>query len=57
MTDFTTGLERRPVNFAPLTPIDFIDRAAAVYGDRLSVVHGGVRRTWRETYARTRRLG
>ncbi len=57
MTDFTTGLERRPVNFAPLTPIDFIDRAAAVYGDRLAVVHGGVRRTWRETYARTRRLG
>ncbi|MEO0317184.1 MAG: hypothetical protein RL404_861 [Pseudomonadota bacterium] len=57
MTDFTTGLERRPVNFAPLTPIDFIDRAAAVYGDRLAVVHDGVRRTWRETYARTRRLG
>ncbi len=57
MTDFTTGLERRSVNFAPLTPIDFIDRAAAVYGDRLAVVHGGVRRTWRETYARTRRLG
>ena len=57
MTDFTTGLERRAVNFAPLTPIDFIDRAAAVYGERLAVVHGGIRRTWRETYARTRRLG
>ncbi len=57
MTDFTSGLERRPVNFAPLTPIDFIDRAAAVYGERLAVVHGGIRRNWRETYARTRRLG
>ncbi len=57
MTDFTTGLERRPVNFAALTPIDFIDRAAAVYGERLAVVHGDVRRTWRDTCARARRLG
>lgn len=57
MTDFSTGLERREVNHAPLTPIDFIARAAEVYGDRLAVVHGATRRNWRETYARTRRLG
>ncbi len=56
MTDYTTGLERRPVNFAPLTPIDFIARAAAVYGDRLAVVHGTVRRTWCETEQRSRLL-
>ncbi len=56
MTDFTTGLERRPVNFAALTPIDFIARAASVYGDRLAVVHGAVRRNWRDTDARSRRL-
>ncbi len=56
MTDFTTGLERRPVNFAALTPIDFIARAASVYGDRLAVVHGAVRRNWRDTEARSRRL-
>ena len=57
MTDFSTGLERRDVNHAPLTPIDFIARAADVYGDRLAIVHGATRRNWRETYARTRRLG
>ncbi len=56
MTDFTSGLERSQVNFAPLTPLDFIARASEVYGDRLAVVHGPVRRTWAETYRRTRRL-
>ncbi|MFM8246178.1 MAG: AMP-binding protein, partial [Burkholderiaceae bacterium] len=56
MTDFTTGLERRVVNHAPLTPLDFIARAADVYPDRLAVVHGKIRRNWRETYARSRQL-
>ena len=56
MTDFDKGLQRRDVNFVPLTPLDFIARTAAVYGDRLAVVHGELRRNWRETYARTRRL-
>jgi fatty-acyl-CoA synthase len=56
MTDFTTGLERRAVNHAPLTPLDFIARAADVYGDRLAVVHGEIRRNWREAYGRSRQL-
>ncbi len=56
MTDFDKGLERRDVNFAPLTPLDFIGRAAQVYGDRLAVVYGEVRRNWRETEQRCRRL-
>ena len=56
MTDFDKGLQRREVNFVPLTPLDFIDRTAAVYGDRLAVVHGKVRRNWRDTYARCKRL-
>ena len=55
MTDFDKGLQRREVNFVPLTPLDFIDRTAAVYGDRLAVVHGKVRRNWRDTYARCKR--
>jgi len=56
VTDFNTGLERRTVNHAPLTPLDFIARAADVYGDRLAVVHGEIRCNWRETYARSRQL-
>ncbi len=56
MTDFSTGLERRDVNYAPLTPLDFIARTAEVYGERLAIVYGSTRRNWRDTYARTRRL-
>jgi fatty-acyl-CoA synthase len=56
VTDFTTGLERRVVNHAPLTPLDFLARAADVYGDRLAVVHGDIRRNWRDTYQRSRQL-
>ncbi|MEM5398985.1 MULTISPECIES: acyl-CoA synthetase [Paraburkholderia] len=53
---YEEGLAQREANYVPLTPVDFIARAAEVYGDRLAVVHGEVRRNWRETYARTRRL-
>ena len=53
---FEDGLAPRDANYVPLTPIDFIARAAEVYGERLAMVHGDVRRNWHETYARTRRL-
>jgi fatty-acyl-CoA synthase len=55
-TLFDAGLGRCAANHVPLTPVDFIARAAHVYGDRLAVVHGELRRTWSETYERTRRL-
>ena len=50
------GLERNDANFSALTPVSFLAKAAAVYPDRLAVVHGAVRRTWAQTYARCRRL-
>ena len=56
MTDFDKGLARRKVNFAALTPLDFIARAAEVYGDKAAVVYGSVRRNWRQTDARARQL-
>ena len=37
---FDHGLARRDANYEPLTPVDFIARAAQVYGNRLAVVHG-----------------
>ena len=39
-------------NFAPLTPLSFIERSASVYPDRLSVIHGETHYTWAETYQR-----
>ncbi|KOF53486.1 acyl-CoA synthetase [Achromobacter sp. DMS1] len=53
---FEHGLARREANYQALTPVDFIARAAEVYGHRLAVVHGRVRRTWGQTYERAQRL-
>ncbi len=53
---YETDLDRNPANFAALTPLTFIERAAYVYPDRLAVVHGARRYAWKETYARSRRL-
>lgn len=43
---------RCSANSVPLTPITFLERAAAVFGDRISLVYGNVRFTWRETLQR-----
>ena len=53
---YDLGLDKNPANFTPLSPISFLRRTAAVYPDRLAVVHGAHRATWRDTYARCRRL-
>ena len=53
---YLTGLERNQANYAPLTPLTFLERAAYVHPEHPSVVHGAQRFTWRETYARCRRL-
>ncbi|MGE3288624.1 MAG: acyl--CoA ligase family protein [Pseudonocardia sp.] len=44
------------LSFEPLTPTAFLDRAAAVHGDRVAVVDGPHRWTYREFHDRARRL-
>jgi len=53
---YETDLDRNPANYAALTPLGFIARSASVYPARIAVIHGERRYTWRETYARCRRL-
>ena len=53
---FDQDLDRNEANFAPLSPLSFIERAAEVYPQRTAIVHGSLRRTWAETYARCRQL-
>jgi fatty-acyl-CoA synthase len=53
---YDLGLDKNPANFTPLSPISFLRRTAAVYPDRLAVLHGAHRATWRDTYVRCRRL-
>jgi 3-(methylthio)propionyl---CoA ligase len=49
-------LARNAANFAPLNPLGFLSRAAAVYPDKLAVVYGGARFTYRQVYERCCRL-
>ena len=37
---YLTGLDRNQANYTPLTPLTFLERAAYVYPDRPSVIHG-----------------
>ncbi|MBS0638411.1 MAG: acyl-CoA synthetase [Proteobacteria bacterium] len=56
MTSPFDELPKNQANYAALTPISFIERAAYVYPKRLSIIYGSYRATWAETYTRTRRL-
>src|SRR5437773_460068 len=49
-------LARNPANFTALTPLGFLARAAAVYPDKLAIVDGARRFTYREFYGRCRRF-
>jgi fatty-acyl-CoA synthase len=53
---YEVDLDRSPANYAPLTPLTFIEWSASVYPDRPAVIHGARRYTWREAYARCVRL-
>lgn len=53
---FATGLDKNAANYAALTPLSFLERAAWVYPDYPAVIHGSIERTWRETYARCRQF-
>ena len=55
-TPYDIDLDRNPANFQPLTPLGFLERAAAVFPDRTAIIHGRLRRSYAEFYARTRRL-
>ncbi|HOY03205.1 acyl-CoA synthetase [Zoogloea sp.] len=53
---YDRGLDKCAANHVPLSPLSFLERTAQIYPDRPSVIHGARRFTWRETYARCRRL-
>ena len=53
---YDIDLDRNPANFQPLTPLTFLERAAAVFPNHVAIIHGPLRRTYAEFYARSRRL-
>ena len=55
-TAYDTDLDRNPANFQPLTPLGFLERAASVFPDHPAVIHGPLKRNYRDFYARCRKL-
>ncbi len=53
---YDTDLDQCAANHRPLTPLTFLLRAADVFPDRVAVIHGDRRFTWREHALRCRRL-
>ncbi len=53
---FDQDLAPNEANYAALSPLSFIERAAEVYPRRLAVVHGDLRRNWAEVFTRCRQL-
>ena len=52
---YDIGLDKNAANYTPLSPLSFLERSAQVYPNRVSVIHGDIRRTWAQTYERCRR--
>ena len=53
---YERDLDRNNANHAPLTPLSFLERTADIYPERIALVHGKMRRDYRELRARCRRL-
>jgi fatty-acyl-CoA synthase len=53
---FAQHLDKNTANYQPLTPLAFLERAAAVFPNHAAVIHGSRRYTYAELYARARRL-
>jgi len=53
---FDQDLPRNEANYAPISPLSFIERTAEVYPERVAIVHGSLRQTWSQTYARARQM-
>jgi fatty-acyl-CoA synthase len=55
-TVYDTNLDKNPANYQPLTPLVFLERAASVHPEQTAIIHGALRRNYRDFYARSRRL-
>ncbi|MEY8880019.1 acyl-CoA synthetase [Donghicola sp. XS_ASV15] len=53
---YNDGLNRNPANHQPLTPLQFLERAATVFPNHTAIVHGALRRNYADFYTRARQL-
>ena len=56
ISPFEENLPKNQANYSPLTPLSFLTRTAEVFPERTAVIHGEIKRSWRETLKRCTRL-
>ncbi|MGL4404712.1 MAG: AMP-binding protein, partial [Notoacmeibacter sp.] len=56
MSIYDQDLAKNTANYQVLTPITYLERAASVFPDRIAIVHGKQRISYRDYYARCRKL-
>jgi len=56
MSVYDRDLDRNPANYQPLTPLTFLERAAATFPDHPAIIHRGTQYSYADFYARSRRL-
>jgi fatty-acyl-CoA synthase len=54
---YDIGLDKNPANYQPLTPLTYLERAAATFPDHTAIIHGNLRVPYRDFFARAKRLG
>ena len=50
---YEQDLGKNSANYAPLTPLNFLERCASVYPEKPSIIHGDRVYKWSETYQRS----
>jgi fatty-acyl-CoA synthase len=53
---YDTNLDRNPANYQPLTPLTYLSRSALIFPDHTAIVHGDLKRSYRDFYTRSRQL-
>ena len=53
---YDQDLGKNPANYQELTPLNFLERAADVYPDHIAIIHGALRRTYRDFHLRSKKL-
>ena len=53
---YNKDLDRNPANYQPLTPLGFLERAAAVFPAHTAIIHGNLTRSYDQFYRRSRQL-
>jgi fatty-acyl-CoA synthase len=53
---YDIALDAVAANYVPLSPLGFLERAASVFPDKISLIHGARRDSWKQTHERCKRL-